>query len=216
MYGSLYYGPQVRPWMSPSTLWSPTPPYEGRTLAAQTSMTPFGAGEFVPVTMVQPPSYLTDLSGPDIGDWLSDVVQDVTASVGNIRPGLRPGAQGKDVEAVQRGLIFLGFSVGPKGADGRYGSATAQGVQQFQLSKGLNAYGLVDGATADALNRAITVKQAMGHVVESPIVQQKKKQDFVAPAPVGVTSGNTNNKGMGGMILTLALVGVGIYALSKI
>ena len=84
MYGALYYGPQPQPWMSASSPWAPIPPYEGETIAAQTSMTPFDAGNFVPVRVdntLPPPDYLTDLSGPEgrgIGDWFKGVVQTVT------------------------------------------------------------------------------------------------------------------------------------------
>lgn len=64
--------------------------------------------------------------------------------------GLRPGALGDSVAALQRRLLDLGVRV-RGGADGVFGPATAQSVKDFQSSRGLEATGIVDDATAAAL-----------------------------------------------------------------
>lgn len=45
-----------------------------------------------------------------------------------------PYMEGEDVRRVQEALVQAGFSVGPKGLDGRYGADTAAAVRQFQLA----------------------------------------------------------------------------------
>ena len=64
--------------------------------------------------------------------------------------GLRPGALGDSVAALQRRLLDLGVRV-RGGADGVFGPATAQSVKDFQSARGLEASGIVDEATAAAL-----------------------------------------------------------------
>ncbi|MGA0917230.1 MAG: peptidoglycan-binding protein [Ilumatobacteraceae bacterium] len=67
--------------------------------------------------------------------------------------GLRPGALGGAVEALQQRLLDLGIQV-RGGVDGIFGPATANSLKAFQTQRGLNADGVVDAATADALNAA--------------------------------------------------------------
>jgi len=64
--------------------------------------------------------------------------------------GLRPGALGESVAALQRRLLDLGVTV-RGGADGIFGPATATSVKAFQTSRGLEATGIVDDETAAAL-----------------------------------------------------------------
>ncbi|PIE31748.1 MAG: hypothetical protein CSA55_05055 [Ilumatobacter coccineus] len=64
--------------------------------------------------------------------------------------GLRYGAIGSDVSALQRALIANGVSV-PGGADGMFGRNTAQALKQFQSAHGLEASGIVTTETAAAL-----------------------------------------------------------------
>jgi peptidoglycan hydrolase-like protein with peptidoglycan-binding domain len=64
--------------------------------------------------------------------------------------GLRPGALGDSVAALQRRLLDLGVRV-RGGADGVFGPATAQSVKDFQAARGLEPTGVVDEATAAAL-----------------------------------------------------------------
>jgi peptidoglycan hydrolase-like protein with peptidoglycan-binding domain len=47
---------------------------------------------------------------------------------------LAPGATGDIVKALQHALIANGYSVGPAGADGKFGNLTLTGLQGFQDS----------------------------------------------------------------------------------
>ena len=211
MYGSLYYGPQPLPWMATSTQWAPTPVYEGEAIAAQTSMTPFFAGNFVPVQVEDhAPQYLHEWSGPKIGDWLQNVVQDVTESVGQVKAGMKPGAQGNDVKALQQALMYIlgPNAVGPKKDDGRYGEATTAGVKRFQESKGLLGTGWVDAQTAAALNSAVTVKKAMSEAQKPTAPPMATPPITLSPMGGGISTGQ--------IIATALIVGAGIFALSRI
>ena len=53
--------------------------------------------------------------------------------------------------AIQRALIARGFSVGPKGADGKLGAATVRAIKSFQVANGLAADGKVGPLTHAAL-----------------------------------------------------------------
>ena len=64
--------------------------------------------------------------------------------------GLRQGATGSDVVAVQRALLAAGVQV-PGGADGVFGPATRSALTAFQSRQGLPTSGEVDSATASAL-----------------------------------------------------------------
>ena len=64
--------------------------------------------------------------------------------------GLKAGALGNTVKQLQQALIDAGVTV-RGGADGIFGPATAAALKTFQTSQGLQATGVVDDATADAL-----------------------------------------------------------------
>ena len=64
--------------------------------------------------------------------------------------GLRQGATGSDVVAVQKALLAAGVQV-PGGADGVFGPATRSALTAFQSRQGLPTSGEVDSATASAL-----------------------------------------------------------------
>ena len=66
--------------------------------------------------------------------------------------GLRPGALGDSVAALQRRLLDLGITV-RGGADGVFGPATAQSLKLFQDQRGLEKTGIVDEVTALALSK---------------------------------------------------------------
>ena len=67
--------------------------------------------------------------------------------------GLRPGALGDSVAALQRRLLDLGITV-RGGADGIFGPATASSLKTFQEERNLEATGIVDEATALQLSQA--------------------------------------------------------------
>ncbi len=61
--------------------------------------------------------------------------------------GLRKGAHGDAVKALQEALVRVGVGV-KYGVDGYFGSATQASVKAFQRIKGLSITGVVDAATA--------------------------------------------------------------------
>lgn len=73
-----------------------------------------------------------------------------SATGGSSVSGLKAGALGNTVKSLQQQLIDLGIKV-RGGADGIFGPATANAVKSFQTSQGLEATGVVDAATAEAL-----------------------------------------------------------------
>ena len=64
--------------------------------------------------------------------------------------GLKAGALGNTVKSLQQALIDAGITV-RGGADGIFGPATANAVKDFQKSQGLEATGVVNAETAEAL-----------------------------------------------------------------
>lgn len=67
--------------------------------------------------------------------------------------GLRQGATGSDVSALQSALLAAGVKV-PGGADGVFGPATKSAVTAFQSRSGLSTTGEIDDVTASALGLA--------------------------------------------------------------
>ncbi|MGK2929457.1 MAG: L,D-transpeptidase family protein, partial [Acidimicrobiales bacterium] len=70
-------------------------------------------------------------------------------------PSYRQGDSGPEVAALQERLIGLGFWL--PGADGAYGSVTAQAVMAFQKSQGLGRDGIAGPVTRAALETAAPV-----------------------------------------------------------
>ena len=68
--------------------------------------------------------------------------------------GLRPGALGDSVAALQRRLLDLGITV-RGGADGIFGPATSTALKAFQSQRQLEATGIVDESTAVALSHSV-------------------------------------------------------------
>jgi peptidoglycan hydrolase-like protein with peptidoglycan-binding domain len=68
---------------------------------------------------------------------------------------LRKGSTGPYVVECQTDLITLGYSCGPKGADGWYGDATISAVKAFQKDHGLSVDGVCGPKTWDALDKAM-------------------------------------------------------------
>ena len=71
------------------------------------------------------------------------------------KPTLRKGSTGPYVVECQTDLITLGYSCGPKGADGIYGTATINAVKAFQKDHGLSVDGVCGPKTWDALDKAM-------------------------------------------------------------
>jgi hypothetical protein len=86
--------------------------------------------------------------------------------------GLRPGAKGPEVLALQRHLLDLGYWLGTP--DGSYGSATAHAVTAFQKAAGLHRDGAAGSATLAALDHASRPRprSTAGRVVEVDLARQ--------------------------------------------
>lgn len=67
---------------------------------------------------------------------------------------LKQGSRGDAVKKLQTMLIGLGYSVGPDGADGDFGTNTYYAVRRFQIENQLEVDGIVGDATWAALEKA--------------------------------------------------------------
>jgi peptidoglycan hydrolase-like protein with peptidoglycan-binding domain len=74
----------------------------------------------------------------------------VAESPASSATGLKLGASGDSVRALQQALINRGISL-PGGADGVFGNGTLTALKKFQSMQGLNSTGVVDDATSLAL-----------------------------------------------------------------
>lgn len=104
-----------------------------------------------------------DLTGRTSGPWAQTVpgnwVHSSLLTGGGSYPGgntggryvLGRGSKGSAVSDVQARLRDIGYSVGPAGVDGNYGSYTQSAVLRFQSRNGLLADGRVGGQTRAAL-----------------------------------------------------------------
>ena len=113
--------------------------------------------------------------------------------------GLRPGALGGAVEALQQRLLDLGVQV-RGGVDGIFGPATANSLKAFQTQRGLNADGVVDAATAQALNAA--------PAAAAPVADESPAVEVVADGRVGFAV--YGEKGQRVTDLQSALVAAGV------
>ncbi|MBO6252365.1 MAG: peptidoglycan-binding protein, partial [Bacteroidaceae bacterium] len=71
---------------------------------------------------------------------------------------LKIGHKGDEVREIQNQLIKLGYSVGPDGADGDYGSNTEKAVTKFQIDHLLEVDGRVGNETRKKLKELIDEK----------------------------------------------------------
>ena len=90
-----------------------------------------------------------------VADSTSTPVPNPTPSVptGNVSglPSLYNGKRGDEVKIIQNLLIGKGYSCGSSGADGVFGTGTANAVKKFQTDKKLTSDGVVGPATWKAL-----------------------------------------------------------------
>ena len=93
---------------------------------------------------------------------------------------LRQGDRGEQVQWIQERLEDLGYEVGE--ADGVFGEETRQAIVQFQLSRGLDADGVVGAGTFYALQQrqaAVEVNRGFGR--RGAQIVQMAQQLWVLP-----------------------------------
>jgi peptidoglycan hydrolase-like protein with peptidoglycan-binding domain len=90
---------------------------------------------------------------PSPGSRTSHAAAQTAAPAAALTGPVRSGDHGRDVRAVQATLAALG--VAPGAEDGAFGPGTRRAVVEFQRRHGLPATGVVAGATASALTRAV-------------------------------------------------------------
>lgn len=94
---------------------------------------------------------------------------------------LRNGMDGEDVKELQTMLITLDYDCGVWGADGEFGDATEQAVEQFQHAHGCAVDGEVGPETLAALNKAM--EEAEAPVKDARYVQIVNGNCYVRKAP---------------------------------
>lgn len=102
---------------------------------------------------------------------------------------LKNGMTGDDVKELQTCLIGLDYDCGVWGADGEFGDATEQAVEQFQHAHGCAVDGEVGPETLAALNKAM--EDAEAPVKDARYVQIVNGNCYVRTAP------NTDGKKLG-------------------
>lgn len=102
---------------------------------------------------------------------------------------LKNGMTGDDVKELQTCLIDLDYDCGIWGADGEFGDATEQAVEQFQHSNGCEVDGEVGPETLAALKKAM--EEAEAPVKDARYVQIVNGNCYVRTAP------NTDGKKLG-------------------
>lgn len=102
---------------------------------------------------------------------------------------LKNGMTGDDVKELQTCLIGLDYDCGAWGADGEFGDATEQAVEQFQHAHGCMVDGEVGPETLAALEKAM--EEAEAPVKDARYVQIVNGNCYVRTAP------NTDGKKLG-------------------
>ena len=114
--------------------------------------------------------------------------------------GLKKGAYGEAVKALQEALVRVGVGV-KYGVDSYFGSATEASVKAFQRYKGLPVTGVVDQATAAALGLAAApaaAAAAPGTLARGAVGQQVKQlQQALVNAGMTVPGGADGIFGVG-------------------
>ena len=109
-----------------------------------------------------------DYSSQEGQEQPSEPVDDKTPT--DALPTLKKGMKGEYVTLLQTKLANKGYSLGPCGVDGDFGSATLAAVKAFQKANGLEVDGVVGQRTWEALNRQNEVQYytvIVNHLTES-------------------------------------------------
>ena len=93
-----------------------------------------------------------------------------TAATESYHELLKQGSTGASVKDLQQKLIDLGYSVGPDGADGDFGTNTYYAVRRFQIENDLEVDGIVGDETWYAIDMAIKKKNST--VIIEPKIEE--------------------------------------------
>jgi hypothetical protein len=128
-----------------STAYAPQAPYVGAELAQLTSMTPFMAGDFVPVRVMKRsvPVYDGFLDNLKARFQAKKAPPDAPSFI--VQLGLKKGDKGPAVAQLQQAISQI--SGPPIAADGIFGDETEAALIGYQSVNGLVATGYVDAAT---------------------------------------------------------------------
>lgn len=114
---------------------------------------------------------------------------------GGSTKNLRYGSTGNDVKQLQKQLQAAGYDVGKSGADGVYGSATANAVKQFQKDNGLAVDGIAGGNTKSALIKSSSSSSNPHYVLAADAaVTGAKIAAGTNPAPAATNTNNNTSK----------------------
>lgn len=120
-------------------------------------------------------------------------------------PGeLRHGSTGFEVEALQRKLVEIGYTVGAIGPD--FGDFTRAAVLAFQADHGMPTTGVVDAATAAAINHAVEIGE------RRPMVEARTN---VTEAELAAKGSRTVQTGMFGRLFGKIVASVGVLVGSE-
>lgn len=102
--------------------------------------------------------YVVKVVAKDRAGWKSEKEQkfiiDSVEELGDNR--VRPGAIGKDVEAIQKKLVNLGF-LGKKHVHGKYDEHTTKAIKEIQKLRNLSSTGILDRETFLAISEKIFI-----------------------------------------------------------
>lgn len=104
-------------------------------------------------------------------------------------PTIRQGSTGATVSFLQKNLISLGYGslLAPHGADGIFGSKTAQAVRDFQTKHALGVDGIVGQKTWDKILYLVPSSDVLVNTIQATIAPPPKKttapQTAIAPPP---------------------------------
>ena len=96
---------------------------------------------------------------------------------------LKEGDEGADVKIMQTFLDDLGYSLGEKGIDGKYGKDTKTAVEQFQFVAGLEVTGEAD---AETLKKLYDEKNPIPNATATPVPPTEQPTETPTEQPTEV------------------------------
>lgn len=117
------------------------------------------------------------LTEKDISQIVKKILQEQRNFVQGLPP-IKKGDSGEEVRNYQQRLLNIGYDLGPRGADGVFGSRTEKAVKHFQTTQKLPATGVIDQQTRNLMGLAPAgkiVNFPQGVPTLTPVNPQKSK-----------------------------------------